>query len=270
MKEILDARNGLTVVQNPSWKPGNLSHFFTTKKAGNASIERLDPVSHHGANRNTVVQSQENVAELFHQPPRKLTRPEQVHGSNVDWVQASSFQRSKQGLESIVPDLDGLFTTREDVIIMGYAADCPLLFFLVPDRAVGIVHASWKGIKDGIIGSVFETIDARNVASGTNIHCWISPSIHSCCYEVKEDFKQVMLKNQPDLKQCFENDQTMTFDLQKAIRLKLKSQDVPGEQITKSSFCTKCSPEYFYSYRRGGRSTGRMVGLISLRNVEIS
>ena len=55
----------------------------------------------------------------------------------------------------------------------------------------------------------------------------------------------------------------LTLDLWRANRDQLIDAGVPEQSVYVAELCTACNPNAFYSYRRDGNGTGRMVGFIA-------
>ena len=54
----------------------------------------------------------------------------------------------------------------------------------------------------------------------------------------------------------------LTLDLWRANRDQLVEAGVPAQSVYVAELCTACNEDAFYSYRRDGKGTGRMVGFI--------
>ena len=56
----------------------------------------------------------------------------------------------------------------------------------------------------------------------------------------------------------------MYLDLKSIIIDKIKNIGVPTKNIYASEYCTKCCEALFYSFRRDGQKSGRMLGIIGI------
>ncbi|MEJ5338203.1 MAG: polyphenol oxidase family protein [Aquificaceae bacterium] len=107
----------------------------------------------------------------------------QVHSSKVFLV-----EDFVQGLEG-----DALITQRRGLKIGVRTADC-VPVALLGKKAVAVVHAGWRGLRDGIIEKVLERL--RPLEPPENYLAFIGPSARACCYEVGEEFKGYFLSLQ--------------------------------------------------------------------------
>ncbi|HLI33426.1 MAG TPA: laccase domain-containing protein, partial [Terriglobia bacterium] len=55
------------------------------------------------------------------------------------------------------------------------------------------------------------------------------------------------------------------LDLVAVVKSQLKSAGVPHTRIQVADFCTSCRTDLFFSYRKEGSSTGRMMAVIGIR-----
>ncbi|MFN3871188.1 MAG: polyphenol oxidase family protein [Aquificaceae bacterium] len=82
---------------------------------------------------------------------------------------------------------DGLITQERGLKIGVRTADCVPLAFL-GDKTVAVVHAGWRGLKDGIVEKTLEKLQLLEPLE--NFLVFIGPAAKACCYEVGEDFKE--------------------------------------------------------------------------------
>jgi copper oxidase (laccase) domain-containing protein len=76
----------------------------------------------------------------------------------------------------------------------------------------------------------------------------LGASIGPCCYEVKEDTAELFTQQYKNA--VIRRNRKYFIDLKGAI-----IEDLGKEKLIASlDFCTKCHPEYFYSYRRGDKN----------------
>ena len=140
-------------------------------------------------------------------------------------------------------------------------ADCvPILLFDPIQKVIGIVHAGWKGTANAIVKRAIYKMQEEFKTETENVLAFIGPSAGVCCYEVSEE---VAVK--------FENkivpyDKAKIFvDLKKENAFQLQRQGVVPGNIEISELCTICEKQLFHSYRRDGKSAGRMMAVIYLK-----
>jgi YfiH family protein len=143
---------------------------------------------------------------------------------------------------------DGLLTRKTGVHLGIKVADC-LPVYLFNKEQICIIHCGWRGIVNGIVQRAARFMNTYVYALGA--------SIGRCCYEIQEDVAQIF---KPAYGAAITHEDNKYFlDLKKAV-----IQDLGSERLTGSlDFCTKCHPEYFYSFRGGDRDERNCAVLFS-------
>ena len=184
----------------------------------------------------------------------QLACGQQLHTANVRLVCGPGYFK----------ETDALVTQQKNVFLTVLTADCfPVFLFDPLSFTVSIVHAGWKGTQAGIIENVFYTLKNELKIRVKHLLAAIGPGLQSECFEVREDvsgqFEDRYLSSPAGSRKTYLN-------LLQVILDKLLAQGVPREQIEYSRECTRCCAEKFYSYRRQGKDSGRMMGVIGIRS----
>jgi YfiH family protein len=213
----------------------------------------------------------------------------QIHSDIVHRV--DSFEVAQDA--PAAPTGDATFTRERGVLLLVQTADCiPILLADTKLRAVAAIHAGWRGTLRRIAE---KTLGRMRMEFGTqpeDVIAALGPGIGRCCYEVGSEVAKEFHSQFPDAREWFggsfdslaagDNDPnwlpwlTMMppghalpapkagLDLLAANRAILADAGIPAERIFASSFCTACSTDLFFSYRRE-QSTGRMMAAIGIR-----
>lgn len=248
------------------WLKQDRIHGFTTRRYSGSESRAFDPIAHAGSSPGQVTDDQEKLLKWGPEGNDYLIRPEQVHGARTPWTDEVETEQGDTVYERVVPNADGLLSERKDDRIICYGADCPLVLLIGPGPVKGAFHMSWKGLYRGIVQSAGDNLKTRlSKAERRETEILIGPSIRDCCYEVGIDFRDRFLHQYPELDSCFRKQQgNLYFSLQQAISVLFRDQtDIPSSNIHDLNLCNACRNDLFYSYRRSGIETGRMVGLIS-------
>ncbi|MDV5139992.1 laccase domain-containing protein [Chimaeribacter arupi] len=180
--------------------------------------------------------------------PWRASSPEkkQVHGTRIADVTQPA---------ECCGEADGFFTRQPGILLTVLTADClPVLFSRRDGAAIGVVHAGWRGLADGIIEKMAERI-AREEALSDWV-ATIGPAAHPCCYQVSDELTETFLQRLPDLPASRVMPRPRYLDLPGIAAAKLQSLGFGA--VENLAPCTICSlsqqadgPRYaFTSYRR--------------------
>ncbi|MDF2693195.1 MAG: hypothetical protein K0S65_1578 [Labilithrix sp.] len=151
-------------------------------------------------------------------------------------------------------------------------ADCVPV--LLADPATGRVvaaHAGWRGVEAGVVRTSVQYLEQGAGAGPTRgFVAAIGPCIGPCCFEVGADVGERIANASSQAVIVRRAGEKVFIDLRLAVRMQLHAlgvrdegiDDVPG---TGPEGCTRCDRERFYSYRRDGDASGRLVGVIVAR-----
>ena len=174
--------------------------------------------------------------------------PNQIHSTNVNFS-------NKPGQ---INRCDGVFTSNPKVVCSIKVADCmPIFFAHKYSSFFGVIHAGWKGLTNGILKNTSILLNSMKFKL-TDFDIFIGPSIQKCCFEVSEDvldrfpIKYVKQKSTGKFK----------IDLQKIAFDELATFGFNDNRIKISEDCSYCKEDKYFSYRRDGSNTKRMIGFI--------
>ena len=210
--------------------------------------ERLKAVFSHSSFCANSGQDRQHFARITGLDPSKLIIPQQTHSANVSVI----------GKAGGVKNSDGVFSTNTNLVCSIQVADCLPLFFVHGFKpVVGLVHAGWRGLARGIICNIKNELD-QIPCNIFDFNILIGPSIHSCCFEVRDD-----VIGQIDSKFYRQKDYgSYEVDLQNWAVKQLLEIGGQKEKITIIKECTYCQDGKYHSYRRNGKKAGRMIALI--------
>ena len=96
--------------------------------------------------------------------------------------------------------------------------------------------------------------DALWTSEAGSLHAWIGPAIGQCCYEVGPDVaRKVVAASSAAV--CSHRHRRPHLDLTGAVVHQLTAGGV--EDIHALEICTRCCPQWLWSYRRDGAAAGR-------------
>lgn len=157
---------------------------------------------------------------------------------------------------------DALVTALPGVPCALRYADCvPIALYSRKSKAMGLVHAGWRGTATGAVASAVMAMAIAFGATPGELQAFIFPHIHKCCFLVREDALKEFSRSFPGPSEVIEqaSEAQWTIDLEAANRHWLTELGVT--RIETSDLCTCCRDDLFFSYRRDGmRGCMRLIG----------
>ncbi len=182
--------------------------------------------------------------------PSRLAQVRQVHHAEVLRVDAPT------GAEP--PEADGLVTATPGLALFLRAADCSLVVVADPvHRAVGAVHAGWKGSARGIVVNLVRAMRQQFGSDPRECRAAVGPTIGVERYPVGPEVPAAFRRSREWTKQCVAvRGDRLHFDLARANRLFLLESGLRGEAIEVAAQCTFDSPALLHSFRRDSTGGG--------------
>ncbi|ACB84896.1 peptidoglycan editing factor PgeF [Natranaerobius thermophilus] len=265
--QFVEGSNGVIYITSDFFDTEQVMIGFSTRYGGVSkppfnSLNLGFSVPDNPAN---VVENRIRFVKALGANPYHAVIGNQIHSNQVTVVKEPGSIDMITNPDSGIANTDGLITDSSNIMLLGSFADCVPLYFYEPDRSlIGIVHAGWRGTWQGIAIQAVEKIKQEG-GSVSRLKVIIGPSIGPCCYQVGKELYEQWGKGE-DREQVFKNKQGYWFlDLWRANKLLLKRAGVPSENILSGELCTMCNHDLLFSHRKGGKYTGRMMGLISLK-----
>jgi copper oxidase (laccase) domain-containing protein len=172
----------------------------------------------------------------------------QVHGSDLVW------HAQTRGW-TIVDGVDGHLTTVPGVLLMVTVADCVPVYLAVPGRAVGLLHAGWRGTAAGVLERGVAELARGSGAPASAIVAHLGVGICGSCYEVGSEV----------MGGCgvpADGPGPWHLDLRTVLAERARLAGV-GE-LTVSTWCSAHDRSRFFSHRGSGGTDGRMVAFLGL------
>ncbi len=223
--------------------------------------------------RREVLRNRRRFCEQLGVRAEDLIMVNQVHGDTVLQVTRAERGKGAETLMSPLGEADALCTDEPGVPLTVLVADCPAVFCYDPERrAIGLAHSGWRSTAQGIVPRLISILCERFEAQPQRLQVWISPAIGACCFEVGPEVIEAFRRSGPELsrregwcRRAEPRKDRWMLDLKTLLLAQLTGQGIPPAQIDLSPDCTCCQEEYF-SYRRTGKGTGHMMGLLSMRD----
>ena len=267
-----------------------LIHGFSTRSGGiskayggdalNLGYTKHDSRAAVDANRGRLLQSIGAAGRDGTLWP--LVRLRQIHSDIIHRV------------DTVPADLlsgDGLVTDAGHLILAVQTADCfPILLVDHKQKAVGALHAGWRGTLGRIVEKGVGRMRMQFGSNPNHLSAAIGPGIAACCYavgeEVRDQFHTQFTYADQLFREVNESDpvrqrypllfmtarapghsdagKTIYLDLREANRRQLLAAGIRPDKIHLLDFCTACRTDLFFSHRAERGVAGRQMGVIGI------
>ncbi|MDF2608296.1 MAG: laccase [Bacillales bacterium] len=263
--------NYLTLKQFP-FNNNSLVIGFSTRKGGfsKGHFNTNNLGLHVEDSYDSVIHNRNEFANNIRFPLSKWVCVDQVHGNNITKINKSHIGKGSIKYSDNVGKYDAMYTFDSNILLTTFYADCVPIYFYVPNKkCIALAHAGWKGTSLGIGINLVNKLNADENILPDEIYAVIGPSIGSCCYEVnKEVIDSINKMFVAPVYQEFYNvidKNKYKLDLKLANKLLLMQSGIKEENILSTEYCTSCTNDLFYSYRRDKNNTGRMMSFIGFK-----
>lgn len=232
----------------------NLLAFSTTKQAFETETPRFT-----GDRADLFLDNRKQLAKLLRIQTSQLVFPRQTHTNCV--VSLSEIP------ETEFKDTDALVTNQPGICLCVQTADCvPILLFDPKEKVVAAVHSGWRGTVNKIVSATVEKMRLHYGSSSENILSLIGPSIGPEVYEVGDEVVKEVQSNIPNAEMTLHQNRSKKsyFNLWEANRQLLLQRGFQPGNIQVSGECSFNLREKYFSARREGIQTGRIVSGIML------
>jgi YfiH family protein len=141
---------------------------------------RLPPVAHPEV-KDRLEGNRQAFLEKCGVSPDDVVSADIVHRDNVHRATGADRGRIIAATDALITDVPGIFLSVT-------VADClPVLIFDPKQRAIGLVHAGWRGLANKIIPSTIAAMEQSFGCNPEDLAVAIGPHIGPCHFEVRDD-----------------------------------------------------------------------------------
>ena len=252
--------------------PNNrVTAFSTTRHGGRGSgaYGTFNCTPYTGDELGVVLANQELLCKLVGVTAERLIIPYQTHSCNVMIIDESFMQLSNETRLAMLQEKDAIITSIPNVCLCVSTADCvPVLLYDSEREVVAAVHAGWRGTVGKIVAHALQVMREHYGTQAADVHAIIGPCISLKAFEVGIEVYETFEQAGFDMSQIAHwhpEKEKYHIDLPAANRLQLLAEGVPEEQIHDSAICTYTQHEDFFSARRLGIRSGRILNGIVMK-----
>jgi YfiH family protein len=206
--------------------------------------------------------------------PETIVRIGQVHGVEVAVATAADAGNGARSQTAHIGYADAVVTNEPGTTLLTLHADClPILLFDPSSHSIAAIHAGWRGTVAGIIEATVAVMHDRYGLEPSRTIAFLGPTNRGCCYEVGSEVADAWFLRDPadDAGALRQHGEKWKFDVSDANLWMLRRLGFSEGLIERSSICTQCSEQDWFSHRAQGPNTGRfgaIIGLVSTPGVE--
>lgn len=251
----------------------DVTHAFSTRKGG-ISVPPWDSLNlglDRGDDPAAVLENYHRFFDTLGADVNRAVLSKQVHETTVRLCSGTD---SGKGLfRERDYTADALITNEPNLPLTVFSADCGIILLYDPvQKAIGAVHAGWRGCAAGILEQTVQSMSNHFGSRPEDLLAAVGPCIGTCCFETDDDVADAMFASlgKDTAAPCLERrGAKWHVDLAGLNRLWLLRAGLLPEHIEICGICTACHPEWFWSHRKMGNARGLQVAMITLPKEEL-
>ena len=242
----------------------NIFGFSTTRHGGvgEGAYATFNCTHYCGDRPETVKANLEIVKAMLPECPQVLVIPRQTHTTNVRII-------TDVPTEAELHEVDAVVTHLKNFCLCVSTADCvPVLLYDKEKQVIAAVHAGWRGTVGRIVEKALEAMKAHYGTEGKDVIACIGPSISLDSFEVGNEVYAAFEEAGFNMSRIARKYEKWHLDLWEANRMQLLAHDVLPEHIEVAGICTYQRYDDFFSARRLGIKSGRILSGIVMNETE--
>lgn len=245
--------------------------FSTTRNGGvsKGDYASMNCTPYTGDDLEAVQRNQQLLCTALHIEKEQLIIPYQTHSVNALVIDKEFLQQNAEKRNEQLQNIDALITQEKGVCLCVSTADCtPILLYDRKQQVIAAIHAGWRGSVNYIVRKTLEQMNRLYNTQGEDIFAAIGPCIGFDAFEVGDEVYDAFKQNDFPMEYISgwkPETHKWHIDLQMANSVQLIDFGVPTEQIDICDICTFTHYEKFFSARRLGIKSGRILSGIFMK-----
>lgn len=242
-----------------------ITAFSTTRNGGvsKGDYASMNCTPYTGDDIEAVQRNQQLLCTALHIEKEQLIIPYQTHSVNALVIDKEFLQQNAEKRNEQLQNIDALITQEKGVCLCVSTADCtPILLYDRKQQVIAAIHAGWRGSVNYIVRKTLEQMNRLYNTQGEDIFAAIGPCIGFDAFEVGDEVYDAFKQNDFPMEYISgwkPETHKWHIDLQMANSVQLIDFGVPTEQIDICDICTFTHYEKFFSARRLGIKSGRIL-----------
>ena len=245
----------------------NIFSFSTTRHGGysEGTYASFNCNDYCGDDLELVGRNQRLLREMLPGCP-ELIIPHQVHKTEVKIIDSFFLQQDESVRKEILEGVDAIVSDQKGVCLCISTADCiPVLCYDTRKQIIAAAHAGWRGTVERIVEKTLRLMMEQYGTNCADVKAVIGPGISLESFEVGDEVYQAFVSARFDMNYIAKRYAKWHIDLWEANRLQLLRCGVHAENIEIANVCTYKQHDDFFSARRLGIRSGRILTGIMLK-----
>ena len=219
-----------------------------------------------GDDAEAIAENRKALCKLLKISSDRLVMPHQVHATGIAQIGRTFFRLSDEVRRQVLEGVDALMTNLPGVCIGVSTADCiPIILYDPEHRAASVVHSGWRGTVADIAGVAVTSMQMAYHSRPEVLKAVIGPGISLANFEVGDEVYEHFAAAGYPMAQIARKYEKWHIDLWTCCRLQLKEVGLKGENIQTSGICTYDHCDDYFSARRLGVDSGRILTAVVIR-----
>ena len=243
----------------------NISCFSTTRHGGcgEGAYATFNCTHYCGDKPEHVSSNLEILTASLSERPQVFVIPRQTHTTNVRII-------TDVPMSDELQEVDAVVTHRKGFCLCVSTADCvPVLLYDTSRQVIAAVHAGWRGTVGRIVEKTLDAMKLRYGTEGKDVIACIGPSISLESFEVGDEVYAAFQEAGFDMNRIARRYEKWHLDLWEANRMQLLARGVFTEHVEVAGVCTYNHCEDFFSARRLGIKSGRVLSGIMMNETKV-
>ncbi|MEO6062209.1 MAG: peptidoglycan editing factor PgeF [Thermoflexales bacterium] len=253
---IQHAHNGLNYLSFKTIDAARVHHGVFTRHGGVSEppYASLNLSRSTGDGAEPVRENRRRMFEALGTTPERSLTSWLVHGNTVRVLDETMLAHKPFSDDA---HADAMITRSRCLALTLRFADCvPVVFYDPARAAIGIAHAGWLGIENGVLGATVQAMATAFGSRPSDIQAGIGPSIGPDRFEVGEDVAERIQRAAPEPVIVRRHGAPRPFvDLWRAAAAQLRQAGL--ESIETAGVCTATDNLDWFSHRAEQGKTGR-------------
>ena len=249
--------------------------FSTTRHGGcgSGAYDSFNCTPYTGDEPAIVLAHQDLLCQYLGIPRGHLIIPYQTHSCNVLTINEMFLQLSADARHALLQEKDAVITSLSGLCLCVSTADCvPVLLHDPVHGVIAAVHAGWRGTVENIVSHTLQVMRETYATLPEEVYAIIGPCISLDAFEVGIEVYDAFADAGFDMAQIAQwhpEKEKYHIDLPMANRLQLMAAGISAEAIHDCAICTYTHHRDFFSARRLGIKSGRILNGIMLNELGI-